>query len=57
MEHQQHHYGVVKNYTTTALLSFGIVFLLLVSMSRCSGNFKPKSSHHNTEVHSAEQHH
>lgn len=53
MEHN-HHSGVVKNYTGTAILSFCIIFFLFVSLSRCSGPFHPVVHHsatHETNEH------
>ena len=56
-QHQDQVNGVIKNYTLTTLLSFSIMFLLFVSLSRCHGSYKPVSAHGNTTEHPNLEHH
>jgi len=56
--HNEHHQtGVIKNFTSTVLLSFSIIFLLFISVSACHGNYHPKQTHHSTNAPSSIESH
>jgi hypothetical protein len=56
-QHQDQSKGIIKNYTLTTLLSFSIMFLLFVSLSRCHGSYHPVSEHSTTTEHTNLEHH
>jgi hypothetical protein len=55
-QHQDQFTGVIKNYTFTTLLSFSIMFLLFVSLSRCNGSYRPVSENSNATEHTNLEH-
>lgn len=59
MEHHEHNEDVVvKNYTATAISSFALIFLCLITFAQCHGPFVVKDAHHSSgaEHHKTEHH-
>ena len=57
MSQHQENTTYVKNFTLTALLSFGILLGLLLLLSKCHGDYQAGHSEHHTTEQTQETHH
>ena len=57
MSQHQENTSFVKNFSFTALLSFGILLGLLLLLSKCHGDYKTGQEKHNTTEQAPSTHH
>ncbi len=57
MSQHQENTTYVKNFSFTALLSFGILLGLLLLLSKCHGDYKATQQQHHTSEQAPAKHH